>query len=638
MTQAVRLLLLINLLATGLCVADEKPQSLAEQRKAFLQAEQYINQDRDAEYFKLGASLKTYPLYPYLHYQWLKKHLDDEGAVRAFLQEYPGSRYSQLLRQKWLRQLGERRQWPVFLANYRPTDDNELQCYAALAQYHTGEQQAALETAKQLWQGGNALPAACDPLSSLLKISPLFNRDLVWQRFQAALAKDNKSLAAQLLPLFPKSEQADIELWLKFHRQPALVMESGDWKRTYPLAGNLFAHAIGRWLDNDPAAAQRAWDAGRQHYSIPDDVAAATERRLALALALRHDDRAYVRLSQLAEKDGAAREWRVRAALGRQNWQQVLEATEALADEEKKQDRWRYWQGRADEQTGKAELALAVFQELAKSRSLYGFLAAEHLQLNQELTDRPVVVRQEELNQLQQQNEFLVAAELLAIERKAEAKKQWWHSIAGLDQHGLLVAAKLAQRWQWPAMGIFTVAKANDWDDMDLRFPLAYDKWIQEIAATQQLQPAMIFGLIRQESAFDELAESPAGAKGLMQLMPKTAQQLARNLKEEWRGEASLFNPELNIKYGSLYFKNLLRQFKGNPVLAAAAYNAGTVRVRRWLPEKHALPGDIWLELIPYKETRNYVATVLSYTLIYQQRLQKNAMKPADLLREVLPD
>ena len=187
-------------------------------------------------------------------------------------------------------------------------------------------------------------------------------------------------------------------------------------------------------------------------------------------------------------------------------------------------------------------------------------------------------------------------------------------------------------------MAIATIAKANEWDDLELRFPLEYVAQIQNIAAAQKLDPAIIFGLIRQESAFDEEAESPAGAKGLLQLMPRTAQQIAEDLHEGWNGEDSLFNPELNLRYGSIYYKKLLQQFSGAHLLAAAAYNAGAAKIKRWLPDSQAMPGDIWIESIPYKETRGYVSSVLMYALIYQQRLHGNGLKPADLLPEVRPN
>lgn len=637
MTFAVRLLLLINLLTVGVCNAGASEQSLAAMRKTFLQAEQYISQGRDSDYFTLADTLKAYPLYPYLQYQWLKTHLDDDNSVLSFLRESAQSRYAGVLHQKWLLQLGRKQQWSTFLQHYRNGDDTELQCYYAQAQFQIGQQQPALDSARRLWLTGKSQPDGCEALFAILKASVYFNRDLIWQRFQAALAQDNASLAVQMQSLLPDQDKPAAETWLKLHRKPQLVKKAGDWKRQYPQAGELFAHAIVRWLDSDPSAALNSWDAEKQNFTIPAEIAADTEKRIAMALAFKRDNRAYQRLAQLAGSDGPAREWRVRSALSQQNWRDVGTALAALSEEEKRQDKWQYWQARTLAASGQPEPAHAIFQQLAKNRSFYGVLAADRLQQNIALTDRPVAVSRQEIELLQQQNNFRVAAELLAIDRRQEAKRQWWYAIARLDNRSLSVAAKLAQQWQWPAMAIFTIAKANDWDDMELRFPLQYSAQIQDSAAAQQLDPALIFGLIRQESAFDEQADSPAGAKGLMQLMPTTGQQIAASLKDHWSHETNLFNPEINVKYGSYYYKKLLKQFDGHYLLATAAYNAGANRVKRWLPEGKALPGDIWIESIPYKETRGYVSSVLLYALIYQQRLQRNALKPGELIREVMP-
>jgi soluble lytic murein transglycosylase len=160
---------------------------------------------------------------------------------------------------------------------------------------------------------------------------------------------------------------------------------------------------------------------------------------------------------------------------------------------------------------------------------------------------------------------------------------------------------------------------------------------VQNNADRQDLDPAIIFGLIRQESMLDKNAMSAVGARGLMQIMPATGQQIARNLNEPWQAENSLFNPDVNIKYGAFYYKQLLSRFDGHFALAMAAYNAGPNRVDKWLPIDKSLPADVWIETIPYKETRKYVTSVLSYAIIYQQRIQRNALKITKLLFDVRP-
>ncbi|OAI17781.1 lytic transglycosylase [Methylomonas lenta] len=637
MRIAVRLFLLFNLLTITASFAVSSDSSLRAMRKTFLQAEQYLKQDRESDYFALADSLKNYPLYPYLQYQWLRKHLDDNDSILAFLHDYTDSRYAPLLHTKWLTHLGQTQQWPTFIQNYKKSDNSELQCYFAQAQYQNQQQAAALETAKQFWLSGKSMSTACDSLFETLKTSASFNSDLVWQRFQAALKQNNSQLATQLLPLFAQSDRKMADIWLKLHIKPHQITEPAAWKKSYPDAGILFAHAIVRWLEDDPQAALQAWDAKKKSFEIPADIIADTEKRLGMELAFRHDRRAYPLLSEYAGNDESAKEWRVRAALSQQNWQDVLTAIDALSQSQKSEDKWQYWQAKALAATGQQQQADSIFQAIAKNRSFYAFMAAELLKQDIVLNHQPVLASNKEISQLQNNSEFQAVSELLAIDRRPEATRQWWHAISELDAHQMTVAAKLAEQWQWPSLAIFTVAKANYWDDMALRFPLIYNELIQDNADKQKLDPSLIFALIRQESAFDEFAGSSAGAMGLMQLMPKTAKQIAAELNENWSNNYNLVIPGTNIRYGSFYFKKVLNELNDHFVLATAAYNAGPYRVKQWLPKTKSLPADIWIETIPYKETRGYIASVIMYAMIYQHQLHRNSFKISDLLLEIKP-
>lgn len=637
MRLAVSLFLLLNLVVSTAVQAANSEQSLIAMRRTFVQAEQYIKQGREHDFFALADTLKKYPLYPYLQFQWLTQHLEDTESVKLFLNEFIHSRYAPLLHSKWLAYLGKTKQWLLFAGNYQKSKDLELQCYFAQAQYEIGERLAALEAAKEFWLSGKPLPTACNSLIDVFKDSGNLNQQLVWQRFQAALERNNSDLAAQLLPLFLGSERSMAEVWLKLHHHPKYVQDAAQWKKSYPEAGLLFAHAIVRWLANDANAALQVWVAQHHSFTIPEAVVVETEKRLGMQLAFDRDQRAYELLSKYTGNDTSAKEWRVRAALNRQNWQQVLAAITYLTETQKQEDRWRYWQAKALSASGQQSQSLVIFQELAKQRSFYGFLSAEVLKRSINLNHQPVLASEQEINRLQGLDEFQAVKEWLNLDRRSEATRQWWHALAELDQQQLLVAARLAERWNWSSLAIFTVAKANHWDDMELRFPLLFKPQVLTNADRYQLDPALILALIRQESAFDVFAGSSVGAIGLMQLMPATAKQIASDLKLNWTNPYNLLDPDINIRFGSHYFSDILKQWNGHLILATASYNAGSQRVKKWLPKNRSLPADIWLETIPYKETRGYIASVLMYALIYQQRLQRSNLKITDLLQEVKP-
>ena len=151
-----------------------------------------------------------------------------------------------------------------------------------------------------------------------------------------------------------------------------------------------------------------------------------------------------------------------------------------------------------------------------------------------------------------------------------------------------------------------------------LAYPLGNPLWINRYAESQNLDPALLCAVILEESRFDPQALSVAGARGLMQIMPATGKDIAKSLKVRPFGEQKLYDPELNIRFGSWYLARLLEEFGGKTHLAVAAYNAGPRAVRDWLARFPGLPEDEFVERIPYLETRNYVVRVLTSRQVYK--------------------
>ena len=610
--------------------------TLEQQRQAFLLAEKLAAQGNQRAFLSVSATLADYPLYPYLQYQWLKNNLPETDKILGFLLTYKDSRYADLLRTDWLSYLANNERWLEFINHYQAGDNTALECRFYWANYKVGNQELALNAAKRLWTVGDRQPEECDALFSVLAISPVFTTDLIWQRFELALKKDNKALASYVQRFLNEPDQATAEFWLQVHKKPSLI-EGGLFMGVDDLYGRIFAHGVDRLAQADLDSALGLWDSRKRNFVINNPTSQQLERRLALALARARDNRAYNRLNQLLTADAEVREWKVRAALLEQNWQHVAQALAGLTTEEQQTPQWQYWQARSLIETGSVLQGLSVFNQLAQDRSYYGFMAADAVNKPYNLADKPVVIMGDALEKLAQTTDFKAIQELEILNRDAEAKRQWWFTVKKLPKEQILLAAKLAQLWQWDQVAIMTLVKADYWDDLALRFPVDYLDQVQSNADWQQLDPAIIFGLIRQESMLDKNAKSAVGARGLMQIMPETGQQIARNLNEPWQTENSLFNPDINIKYGAFYYKQLLNRFDGHFALAAAAYNAGPSRVVKWLPYDKPVASDVWIETIPFKETRKYVTSVLSYAIIYQQRLQRNALKITGLLFDVRP-
>jgi soluble lytic murein transglycosylase len=611
-------------------------KTLDQQRQDFLVAERLAEQGNESAFVTLSSSLADYPLYPYLQYQWLKNHLPQTDKILAFLSAYKDSRYAGLLRSKWLDYLANNERWVEFIIHYQAGGDSALECQYYWANYKAGNQQLALNEAKRLWVTADKLPKECDTLLFALALSPVLTLDLIWQRFELALKNDNKPLAIHVQHMLEKPDQETAEVLLQVYNRPELIQNSQFLEGNERL-GRIFAYGVDRLAKSSLDSAITVWDSRNNNLVIDSQTVQKIERRLALALAHARDNRAYDRLNHLMVADAEAAEWKVRAALLEQNWQHVAHALTGLSIEEQQKPHWQYWLARSLSENGNAPQAQSVYNLLSEDRSFYGFMAADAVNKPYSIADKPVLLAGDALETMARQADFKAVQELMILDREAEAKRQWWFTVKKLTKEQLMIAAKLAQQWQWDQVAIITLVKADYWDDLALRFPVNYLSQVQNNASREDIDPAIIFGLIRQESMLDKKARSAAGARGLMQIMPETARHIARNLNEPWREESSLFNPDVNIKFGTFYYKQLLNRFDGHFALATAAYNAGPNRVVKWLPNDMQVPADVWIETIPYKETRKYVASVMAYAIIYQQRIQRSALKISRLLFDVRP-
>ncbi len=326
--------------------------------------------------------------------------------------------------------------------------------------------------------------------------------------------------------------------------------------------------------------------------------------------------------------------WRLATALWHQDWPRVLDIYSNLSAPERDQEKWRYWRARAmqkmGDNTGREELAA-----LSLERSYYGFRAADVSSLPYHLGHHSQEINKANMERIAQRPDARRSRELLLLKRTVDARREWRQMLKILPLEHLATAAQLAHGWQWHNIVIATLAKSPQRDDLRLRFPLAFNKQITRAAKQSGLSPARIYSVIRQESAFMTAARSSAGAQGLMQILPTTARYVARKIHQTYTGVSSLRVPAKNLQLGSAYLKKLQDRFDDHPVLASAAYNAGPTRVRRWLPRHMDVSSDVWIENIPFAETREYLRRVLSYQLIYAHRLENTPIRMGDWMPDV---
>lgn len=612
----------------------------AEERRQFQMAEKALREKRLVDYRNLKGSLRGYPLLPYLEFGELTADLAqaDPERIKAFLTEQDDSILAARLRASWLKHLGAGERWAEFLEFYRTSESNELRCYQLKALIATGKTKEAYDHAKAVWLQGETLPATCDPVFESWHKAGKLTSQLVWERLDLIRGgKDDQrdELMRQMRRFLPPKEYPWHDLWMQTLGNPQKVVNSPLLDQSHPSRDLLLVHSLNRigWKDRDGALA--IWN------RYKDVLAPAPKKRiekgLGTALAYRRHPGALTFLGKVkscSQMPGLC-ELRIRQALRQFEWGLVSSWIDELPKADLMDEEWRYWKARALEQKGQKAEAAKRYAELAKDRSYYGFLAADRAGLPYRLESIELAVPGDELRKVANMPALQRAHEFFLLGRPAQARSEWNWGTQNLDHNGLKAAAKLAKEWNWSNRAIMTLLPTGYWDDLDIRFPLEYRETVEAEAKEVGISSAWVFAILRQESSFAPDARSPVGALGLMQMMPKTAHHVGkkRGMTLPFK-ESDILTPKNNIRLGSGYLKELFEDFNGELLLATPSYNAGPHRTRAWLPEK-ALPADLWVEFIPYDETRLYVKRVLSYVAIYESRLGMKVVRLKDRMPEV---
>ena len=590
-------------------------------RKEFLQAERQIGSVKYEQAQKLLQKFAGYPLQPYLEQRRLQQFLTADDKIEDFLKRHQGSPLDWPLRKPWLLDLARRQKAQRYLANFNGSTDAELACYALrfrLADKKTDANTLWSEVTA-LWLVGKSQPKACDPLFSVWRKAGQQTPERVWQRLTLAAEGGDASLIPYLRTQLPPDMHYLADMYQQTRRNPAVVANSRFFALKKVQERDIAAYGMKRLIWRHPDQALRVWQKFVNDPYFTEAQRLDVQRQFAIALASKGDERAAGWFATLPVEyiDSLLAHWHVSHALAQLDWAEVQRIIEALPEDIAKDSSWRYWLARAYEQQGQTVKAQPLLQQLALQRHFYGFMAAAKLGLPPSLAHNPVSVSDAELAELTRHPTVQRAKEWLALGRLTEARREWNHLQDISTEQQKLVSAKLAYQLQWYERAIFSLADVGYWDDVELRFPLAYKEEISQRAAEAEIESGWAMAIARRESSFMADAASPVGARGLMQLMPATARQIAKKPVQL----AQLNNPLLNIDYGVDYLNYLMRRNDGNLLMATAAYNAGYSRVKQWIPKDYAVPADVWVETIPYRETRDYVKAVMAYYQIYNIRL-----------------
>lgn len=560
-----------------------------------------------------------------------------QAEVNEFAARWPGSYVEDRFRNDWLLELGKRRDWGNFAAEFprfRMNDDPSVTCYALLVDSQAGKD--VRDAALAAWFAQRDADDACALLAATLTDAKQFNAADAWRKARFAIDAGRPRAARQAATLVSLAAGNAVG---QLTDSPAryLAKNASAANRT---AAELTTLALMRMASNDADAAAGLLN-DRWDRALPADLAAWAWASIAkqAAMKLRPDAADfYQRAAQHATKAGRNIDWpddtlawKARAALraddGKPRWQQVAQAIEAMSSGEQREPAWVYWKARAlnavsaDSQDGDSMRSLAREQmgRIAGQLNFYAALAAEQLGQPLYLPPRPQPLTAAERAATASNPGLARALQLIAIGLRSEGVREWNFSIRGLNDRELLAAAQLAcDREVWDRC-INTSDRTKTEIDLEQRFPMPFRQDVVAKASEIGLDPAYVYGLIRQESRFIMDARSTVGASGLMQLMPATARWTAKKIGLNYTHDL-ITDRDTNLKLGTSYLKLVLDDFNGSQALAAAAYNAGPGRPRKWREGPFVEPA-IWAENVPFAETRDYVKKVLSNATYYAAQL-----------------
>lgn len=622
---------LIAMLAPSAGTCGEPPDTdrLESQRIAFRAVFPEVERGNWQPVLVHESLLRDYRLWPDLQATYFRATLSraNETEIRAYLEHHGTLKPARELRYRYALMLAKEDRLDEFLEIYRQyyqgLEIPRLDCNALHAEILHGRPERITRRALELWMVGTSQQDECEPVFDYLRGKGKLGVEEYRQRFGLAIDARQFSLARYLSgPLAPEYREL-ASRWLLAQQSPVDYLQ-----RQAGYAGKVshrrqIVYALQQIAPRDPDEAAKHWSKLRRRYSFTAPQVAAVERHIALWSARNHSPQSTVYLNGLpaAAADVEVRRWRVRAGLRQQDWDYVTRSIADLPPEERALDQWQYWLAVSLSKQDRRDEARLIFDALATDRGYYGFLAADAIGVGYAFSHRPINADEIMLAELARRSSLLRARELFMVGLEGRGRSEWDTAVGLMSAEQKIQASVLAHRWRWHSRAIATAASVGHFDDLRVRYPLPYAESFARYSADAQIQPSWAYGVARSESLFMRDIRSSAGAVGVMQLMPDTGRRVARHMNYPYAGRVTLTDAGSNIRLGTRYLGQMFERFGESRVLATAAYNAGPLRVENWLPASGSQDARIWIENIPFNETRKYVRRVLETDTIFHWRL-----------------
>jgi len=605
----------------ALAIGWGTPAGAVDTDGAFLAARDAFQKGQIDRLDELAEHLTDYPLYPYIVSWQLRSRLADTAPdeIQRFLTQQEDSLAVQRLRGDWLKQLGKKQSWELFEREHPAfaLDDQEVGCYALQARLARGDL-TSLQEARPLWFQGAAQPESCGPLFDALVTRGQITEEDVWVRVRLALETGNASFVKQLMAYLPPAKRISSRQLDSAARQPQRYLERFPLPLSTQGERELAMFATWRVAQSLPAVAATRLD--KYDELLPAADRSYVWAQVATAGALKHGPEALDWFQRTGDAQLSDRQlgWKARIGLRTGDWQTVLAAINAMSEREAQLSPWRYWKARALLALGNSAEGNAILAPLSAEHSYYGQLAHEELGPGMAAIPTAYQPGDDQVEAVERTPGIQRALKFFQLGLRYEGALEWGWSTRSYDDRQLLAAAEVARRNGWYERAIDTAERTSALHDFTLRFPTPYRDVVSSYARALDLEEAWVYGLVRQESRFVVDARSSAGAQGLMQLMPSTARQVARRLRLPGFQRHHVISVDTNINLGTYYMRQLLDDLDNQIVLASAGYNAGLRRARGWRAER-PLEGAVYVESIPFTETRDYVRKVMSNTMYYSR-------------------
>lgn len=617
-----------RLLVAGVCLLLAcdlaRAESLDAQRKRYARIKQAWDSRQMDVVEGLMPMLKAYPLYPYLEYRRLTDNLADQsaGTVKNFIQANPTLPSVDTLQARFVNELARREDWRGLLAfSPQEPESTEAQCNYYYAKWNTGQAGAAWQGAKTLWLIGKSQPKACDKLFSAWRASGSQAPSLWPERIHLAMKAGNSSLVTALARKMPAEYQTMSSAIISLLADPSRVLTFARATAVTDFSRQMVASAFTRVARQDAENARLMIPSLARAQQLNEAQIQQLRDIVAWRLLGRDvtDEQARWRDDVIMRSPSASlTESRVRMALGTGDRRGLNTWLARLPLAVKKKQEWRYWQADLLLESGREEEAREILHALTQQRGFYPMVAAQRLgQAYRFKIDKAP----ENIDPaLLQGAEMARVRELMYWRMDEQARREWRSLLTrqAKDQQAQLARYALGQQW-WD-LSVQATISGELWDHLQERFPLAYQDLFTQHASVKGIPQSYAMAISRQESGWNPKARSPVGATGLMQIMPDTATHTMKMFSiPGYSGPGQLLEPEININIGTSYLQYVYRQFGANRILAAAAYNAGPGRARRWLGNSAGrIDAVAFVESIPFSETRRYVKNVLAYDAYYR--------------------